>query len=404
MAFAPISRGSALPRPPATGRLSNDAAGFASCYGPHRRSPCRASDAGLRPGPFPGRAASLLPGLLAATRTGLPPAGDDELTNSKIRCYVTASPPALLGARTRLIADLTGANPNVMYELGLRHTRNMLTVQIGEYGRLPFDVNVIRTVQFSRSTYGLITARNELIQMLEAGLTGEYDMVTATRIWNEHPVAEAPPDEHEHGEQPVEAEAPGFMDLIADSEENQQALNNAVQAVGERLAELGSGAETATQRMAASDAQGAGMRGRLAVTREYAEEMNRIAEQLEDDVNKYEAAMRSVSAGTLAIIQRLEEDPAQLPDAMDFGRVLRQTAARTRQALESQQGFVASMNEAARATQVMRGPARRVSNALDRFASASQAVDEWDRRLQALGVDVPPEGWQHPDSGTQSHA
>jgi hypothetical protein len=43
----------------------------------------RALDAGLRPGPFPDRAASLLPGLLAATRTGLPPAGDDELTNTK---------------------------------------------------------------------------------------------------------------------------------------------------------------------------------------------------------------------------------------------------------------------------------------------------------------------------------
>jgi Endosomal/lysosomal potassium channel TMEM175 len=40
MAFAPISRGSALPDPP-NGRLSNDAAGFASCYGPHRRSPQR---------------------------------------------------------------------------------------------------------------------------------------------------------------------------------------------------------------------------------------------------------------------------------------------------------------------------------------------------------------------------
>ena len=61
--------------------------------------PYRAFDAGLRPGPFPDRAASLLPGLLAATRTGLSPAGDDELTNSKIRCYVTASPPVLLGAR-----------------------------------------------------------------------------------------------------------------------------------------------------------------------------------------------------------------------------------------------------------------------------------------------------------------
>ena len=63
----------------------DDAAGFASCYGPHHRSPSyRASDAGLRPRPFPDEAASLLPGLLAATRTGLTPAGDDELTNTRI--------------------------------------------------------------------------------------------------------------------------------------------------------------------------------------------------------------------------------------------------------------------------------------------------------------------------------
>jgi hypothetical protein len=39
----------------------------------------RAFDAGLRPGPFPGQTASLLPGSLATTRTGLTPAGDDEL-------------------------------------------------------------------------------------------------------------------------------------------------------------------------------------------------------------------------------------------------------------------------------------------------------------------------------------
>jgi hypothetical protein len=58
-----------------------------------------------------------------------------------------------------------------------------LTVQIGEFGRLPFDVNVIRTVQFSRSESGLIRARDELIQILSAGLAGEYDSVTATRIW-----------------------------------------------------------------------------------------------------------------------------------------------------------------------------------------------------------------------------
>src|SRR6266540_6799564 len=58
---------------------TNDAAGFASCCRPLSCSPRRALDARLRPGPSPDRAASLLPGLLAATRTGLTPAGDDEL-------------------------------------------------------------------------------------------------------------------------------------------------------------------------------------------------------------------------------------------------------------------------------------------------------------------------------------
>ena len=83
MAFTLISGARHSLLPP-EGETSNDAAGFALCYGPHRRSPMRAFDAGLRPDPFPGQAASLLPGLLAATRTGLTPASDDELTNTKI--------------------------------------------------------------------------------------------------------------------------------------------------------------------------------------------------------------------------------------------------------------------------------------------------------------------------------
>src|SRR5437764_12530276 len=46
-------------------------------------SPNGAFDAGLRPDPFPDQAASLLPGLLTATRTGLTPASDDELMSDQ---------------------------------------------------------------------------------------------------------------------------------------------------------------------------------------------------------------------------------------------------------------------------------------------------------------------------------
>src|SRR3974390_2825156 len=61
----------------------------------------RALDAGLRPGPFPDQAASLLPGLLAATRTGLPPAGDDELTNTRKHHALRHGAPSCSAGRTK---------------------------------------------------------------------------------------------------------------------------------------------------------------------------------------------------------------------------------------------------------------------------------------------------------------
>src|SRR5262249_28073707 len=73
---------------------------FASCCGPHGRSPSRAFDTGLRPDTLPDQAASLLPGLLTATRTGLRPASYDELTTTDHLHKVTSS---LQAARNRQV-------------------------------------------------------------------------------------------------------------------------------------------------------------------------------------------------------------------------------------------------------------------------------------------------------------
>ncbi len=82
--------------------------------------PDRAFDAGLRPDPFPDQAASLLPGLLAATRTGLTPAGDDELTtpdelHTHLQVRWAHERPRLEGsggvAPPAPTAPLTGARP-----------------------------------------------------------------------------------------------------------------------------------------------------------------------------------------------------------------------------------------------------------------------------------------------------
>ena len=68
--------------------------------------PTRAFDIGLRPGPFPVRAADLLPGLLAVTRTGLAPAGDDEHASRRLRS-------------SRTVLRLQGALPEGCYHATL---------------------------------------------------------------------------------------------------------------------------------------------------------------------------------------------------------------------------------------------------------------------------------------------
>ncbi|GLI03714.1 hypothetical protein Pa4123_89930 [Phytohabitans aurantiacus] len=84
MAFTPYSRARLSLGPPS--QAGDVTTPQASLHATDRivAPPKRALDAGLRPDPFPDRTASLLPGLLAATRTGLTPAGDDELTNDRI--------------------------------------------------------------------------------------------------------------------------------------------------------------------------------------------------------------------------------------------------------------------------------------------------------------------------------
>src|SRR5438094_6297980 len=100
----PEGRGSALPFPAHAGTFT---ARQASLDATDRSvaPPSRAFDAGLRPGPFPDRTASLLPGLLAVTRTGLTPAGDNELRTESD--HVMSIPPGSC-AHSRFVLKFGG--------------------------------------------------------------------------------------------------------------------------------------------------------------------------------------------------------------------------------------------------------------------------------------------------------
>jgi hypothetical protein len=298
-----------------------------------------------------------------------------------------------------VIADVTGANANVMYELGLRHTRDKLTIQIGEYGRLPFDVNTIRTILFSRSRIGLVDARDELTKVLTVGLGGDYDPVAATRVWNEsaHPedVFGADDNVDVAAETPTAAEDErGFIDIMAEAEDQMDDLTPSLEEVGSYVVQMGELAERSTELMERSDAAGKGMRGRLQVVTQYATGLSQIADKLEPSVDSYASVLDAVSAGTLALIERMEEDPEALEEGQTFGMTVRQTASATRESLASLAELVESIRASAGLSRVLRQPSQRITAVLDRFVKATSTIDEWDRRLQSLGIPVPPADWE----------
>ena len=81
------------------------------------------------------------------------------------------------------VADLTLANPNVYYELGVRHAfRPRSTVQlVAEGTRLPFDIQMLRTIHYQLATGGapdpdkLAAARTALTAFLVEAKKGAKD-------------------------------------------------------------------------------------------------------------------------------------------------------------------------------------------------------------------------------------
>ncbi|MBU6533942.1 nucleoside 2-deoxyribosyltransferase [Streptomyces sp. NPDC057245] len=66
-----------------------------------------------------------------------------------------------------VIADVSGANANVMYELGFRIGRGKPVILIGGSGDLPFDMARLRTIRFRRTESSLHEARDQLSRVYQ---------------------------------------------------------------------------------------------------------------------------------------------------------------------------------------------------------------------------------------------
>jgi hypothetical protein len=93
----------------------------------------------------------------------------------------------VVGAKAAVV-DLTGANPNVYYEMAVRHTAQLPTVLIAQEGeKLPFDIAQMRTIFFDHTSLkSAADCRSEISKHLGEALRGEVDSPIAVSVAVQH--------------------------------------------------------------------------------------------------------------------------------------------------------------------------------------------------------------------------
>jgi hypothetical protein len=83
-----------------------------------------------------------------------------------------------------VVADLTGSNPNVFYELAIRHaTRKPVITIIEEGERIPFDVNQSRTIHFTYQDLDSVDAcKSQLASQVRALEGNPTDFFTPVSV------------------------------------------------------------------------------------------------------------------------------------------------------------------------------------------------------------------------------
>lgn len=278
-----------------------------------------------------------------------------------------------------VIADVSGGNPNVMYELGLRHSTGKPTVQIGEFGQYPFDIAGVRTVQFSRSDRGFVDAREKLKDAITAALVEGPGPLTVARLWDEGKSSAAT------GEADVDTvidepdDEPGFLELMATVTEALPTLTENAYAIAATVEEIGRLTERSNQDVLGVPAT-AGPKDRLNVVARFASRISGPSEELEKLTHDFATHSSDLDAAIRGLAAFAEDQPQlwEKENVIQFYEMVHTLAESGRTGMEGLNSFASAAEGLGAISKTLRVPGKRISDAVKRMGEAVALMDRWD--------------------------
>ncbi|MFJ2915761.1 hypothetical protein ACIO8F_41870 [Streptomyces sp. NPDC087228] len=288
-----------------------------------------------------------------------------------------------------VVADVSGGNPNVMYELGLRHITGKPTIHIGEAGQLPFDIASIRTIRYQRRRSHLAAARREIESALEAGLRDGFELLTPARVLRGFQTGDGPASVADDGNGEDE-DLPGLLDDFAVIEDGLDEMTADMEAITKTIETIGALTEQSGTEILDLTRANAPMSARLAAVARYAETINAPGGELNAVAGAFAERMATLDSGVRAALGLIE---TTLPEergegAEEFLEQLMSLDDAAQDSLAQIGSFGASAGALVRLSRHLRKPAKEISAAVKQLTSAITRMGEWAAKARALACNA----------------
>lgn len=185
-------------------------------------------------------------------------------------------------------------------------------------------------------------------------------------------------------------DAPGQIDILADSEEKLGNLPETLEGIASEITKIGEIMNETADSINRLEGQGKGFSARLIAARQLASKLTAPVESIWSLCNLYGSQLHSIDSGFRIIIERAaietKEDPSSQTSFCSFFKTVRGMSRASNEGIVSINGMLQSAEPLERMSRDLRPVLRRLKQGLTLLIESSSVIQKWVYLIEMTGI------------------